>query len=73
MNKRQKKKTRNKIELFVNSFCFSYKEVRILDRLIQNACVIERRRDRKCKDCEYYKMDILDKVLFYCEPCSKGY
>ena len=49
MNKRQAKKKQRKEEMFVISFCSSYREVKELDRNYHIFC-IECERERKYKE-----------------------
>ena len=44
MNKRQSKKLRNKQEMFICSFCSSYKELRELDRSYHEYVVDAKRK-----------------------------
>lgn len=57
MNRRQKKKERYKRELFVNSFCSSYREVRKEDRFYHEDCINSKRAIKRCETCLNNKPD----------------
>lgn len=45
MNKRQRKKNQKKQDMFISSFCFSYKEVKQLDRMFHEYEVAVRKQN----------------------------
>lgn len=68
MNKRQAKKLRNKQEMFICSFCSSYKELRETDRSYHEYVIYSKRKEKKCKGCAYYISESCSRLWDF-EPC----